>query len=108
MDIANLEAYVLPQDELQELLDQRPGPTVSLEGIHEKIREVTFYTHQHMTICVVELLNGFFLLGKAAPVDPLNFNPDIGIHYAFQDAVRKGWEVEGYLLRNNLYEASRQ
>lgn len=95
---------VLSQEDLEQLLAQRVAPTVTDESLNAKIHEVTFYRHKHQTLCVIELKNGFFLNGEAAPAAPENFNEAIGRHYAFLDARRKIWKVEGYLLRQRLFE----
>lgn len=94
---------LLSEEELQALLEQSTGPRVTLEAIKDKIVEVTFYRHKHQTLCVVELFNGFFVNGEAAPADPQNFKEEIGKHYAFEQALRKIWPLEGYRLRHQLY-----
>jgi hypothetical protein len=38
-------------------------------------------------------------------VDPAEFSRDLGRQYAFQDAVRQIWPLEGYLLAQQLHEA---
>lgn len=100
-------SYVLTQEELNKLLEQRPAPTVTDESLNAKIHEVTFYKHKHQTLCVIELKNGFFLNGEATPAAPANYNEALGRHYAFLDARRKIWKVEGYLLRQRLFEESK-
>jgi hypothetical protein len=100
-------SYILRQEELDELLALRPAPTVTDESLNAKIHEVTFYKHKHQTLCVIELKNGFFLNGEAAPAAPENYNESVGRHYAFLDARRKIWKVEGYLLRQRLFEETK-
>ncbi len=55
------------------------------------------------TICQLTLTNGFTVIGKSACVCKENFNTAIGEKYAFEDAVNKVWELEGYLLAEKLY-----
>lgn len=57
------------------------------------------------TICVLHLQNGFTVMGKSACIDPKEFNEDIGASIAFEDAMNKVWELEGYLLAQRRYEA---
>lgn len=59
-----------------------------------------------MTIAVVYLENGYFVTGQSAPADPDNFDKELGQTFAREDAVRKIWPMEGYLLRQKLHEAA--
>jgi Phage protein (N4 Gp49/phage Sf6 gene 66) family len=53
---------------------------------------------------VMKLKNGFVLLGKSAPADPVNFDPEVGKKFAYDDGIRQMWQFEGYLLREKLYQ----
>lgn len=57
-----------------------------------------------LTICVLVLKNGFTVVGKSACASPENFNADIGKDVAWRDAKEQIWHLEGYLLKQNLYE----
>ena len=52
-----------------------------------------------LTICVVVLRNGFTVIGKSAPADETNFNPDLGRKFAREDAIRQCWPLMGYALK---------
>lgn len=54
------------------------------------------------TICCLTLENGFEVIGTSSCVDVLNFNDVIGRDLAYENAVDKVWELEGYLLQNTL------
>ncbi|ABK54416.1 gp48 [Escherichia phage N4] len=56
------------------------------------------------TVCALVLSNGFTITGKSACVDPNTFNEELGKKYAYEQAVDKVWELEGYLLKQNLHE----
>lgn len=56
----------------------------------------------HLTICVLMLQNGFSLVGKSAPADPKNFDGLAGQKFAYDDALRQLWPLEGYALRERL------
>ena len=58
------------------------------------------------TVCVLILNNGFVIQGKSACVDPRNYDEMTGQLYAYEDAVDKLWELEGYLLKNKIHEAN--
>lgn len=59
----------------------------------------------HLTVAVLKLENGFTLVGKSAPADPANFDQDVGMKFARDDALRQLWSLEGYALRCRLHEA---
>jgi hypothetical protein len=56
------------------------------------------------TICALTLKNGFTVIGHSAPASPKNFDKDIGEKVSRAHAVEKIWELEGYLLKQKLYE----
>lgn len=47
----------------------------------------------------MQLDNGFWLVGKSAPVDPSNYNDEYGRQLAYDDALRQAWPLLafGYL-----------
>jgi len=81
-----------------------PAPKITLADIHGKIANVAYHAHDHLTLCILTLKNGFFVVGKSAPVSVENFSLEIGQKVAHNDAVRQVWELEGYLLRQRLFE----
>lgn len=60
-----------------------------------------------LTICVLELRNGFVVTGESACASPENFNEQIGRDIAKRNARDKIWSLEGYLLRTTLAAAKR-
>ena len=61
-----------------------------------------------MTICVIVTTSGFVVVGKSAPADPANFDEAYGRRLAREEAVKQLWPLEGYLLREKLYQEERQ
>lgn len=57
-----------------------------------------------LTICVLTLRNGFTATGESAPVSAENFDEKIGQDIARENARNKVWMLEGYLLKQSLYE----
>jgi hypothetical protein len=91
-------------DEAKAIVETKRAPRVTEQSIKSKIEEVTYTFHAHMTICVITMKNGFFVVGKAAPADPQNYDIQVGMRYAYEDAFKQLWQLEGYLLREHLYE----
>lgn len=64
------------------------------------------YVHQGLlTICTIKLKNGFQLVGTSACVSAENYDVLIGRHIAFENAFAKLWELEGYALKQHIYES---
>lgn len=59
-----------------------------------------------MTLCVLTLENGFQVTGESAAASPENFDADIGAKIAFENARQKIWQLEGYRLKQELFERS--
>jgi hypothetical protein len=59
-----------------------------------------------LTICVIKLANGFTVTGESACASPENFNQEIGNSIALANAKQKIWLLEGYLLKERLYQTT--
>jgi hypothetical protein len=92
-------------EQAQATVAEKVHPRVTLESMKAKIAEVTYLRHKHLTIAVVEMTNGFMVLGKAAPADPRNYDPQVGERYAYEDAIKQLWHLEGYALCERLAAA---
>jgi hypothetical protein len=57
-----------------------------------------------LTFCVLVLKNGFTVTGESACVSPENFNEEIGRSVALDNAKQKIWALEGYLLKQSLFD----
>ena len=79
---------------------------VTLEGIKSKIKANCYLVlpDGRTTICMLSLENGYTIKGISACVDPANFDLDLGRKYAYEDAIRQIWPLEGYLLAQRMYE----
>lgn len=58
-----------------------------------------------LSICILVMKNGFVLIGKSAPASPENFNAELGKKFAYEDAIRQLWPLEGFALREKLANA---
>lgn len=81
---------------------------VTLEGIKAKIKGETYLVlpDGRTTLCTLTLENGYTIQGLSACVDAAEFNLDLGRKYAFEDAVRQIWPLEGYLLAEEMHNNS--
>ena len=84
---------------------QKTPNRVSLDYIKARITDVEYINPlglPSMTIAVVYYDNGYTFVGKSAPADPENFDSELGRKFAYEDAVRQIWPVEGFALRERL------
>jgi hypothetical protein len=57
-----------------------------------------------LTFCVLILKNGFMVTGESACASPENFDAAVGQKIARQNAEQKIWALEGYRLKQALYD----
>lgn len=90
---------------VQAVTGHKPGHRVTFNHIKSLVVEEEFHrpNHtRHMTICTLKLKNGFVVLGTSTPADPDKYDSSLGAQLAYDDALRKVWPLEGYLLRERL------
>lgn len=89
----------------QEIQDKNlNAPRLTPELIDSKIKDKSFHKlTDRLTVCVITLQNDFELTGESSCVSAENYNQEIGEKIAFENAREKIWLLEGYLLKENLY-----
>lgn len=58
-----------------------------------------------VTVCELTLKNGYTVRGESSCVSIENFNKELGEKIAFENARNEIWQLEGYLLKQRLFEA---
>ena len=53
------------------------------------------------------LKKGFTVTGESACASPENFDAEVGNKIAFENAREKIWALEGYLLKERLYNGQK-
>ena len=106
-------------EEMSAASAKSPTTRVSLDDIKNNVAAEYFITGDQalgsdipihndlkvLTICILVMKNGFTIIGKAAPADPANFNPELGRTFAREDAIRQAWPLMGFALREKLRAA---
>lgn len=84
------------------------APRLTPDLIDSKIKKVEYHVFKDscLTVCCITLENGFTVTGESACASPENFNKEIGEKVAKDNARNKIWQLEGYLLKQKLYEDS--
>ena len=87
------------------------APRVTLADINTAIKDTYYISggaisgkarHTTLTICMVELHNGWTAIGKSAPVSPENFNEEFGKKLTYEDCIRQLWPLMGFALIEKL------
>lgn len=83
------------------------APRLTPKAIDDTVKSAEYHVFEKtcLTVCCLTLKNGFTVTGEIACVSPENFNKDIGEKIAFENARNKIWQLEGYLLKQKLFES---
>jgi len=82
---------------------------VSLNDIQEKVKRTTYtvLSDTTTTICQLHMENGYVVLGTSACVDRKEYNQALGEKYAYEDAIKNAWPLEGYLLAEEIFQRNK-
>lgn len=98
---------------------KQAAPKVTIDQIEGKIRKQYFMNAKaafngvpnvceelnNVTVCFLVLNNGFVVVGKSACASAENFEQEVGMKIARENAIEQVWALEGYVLRNHLSAA---
>ena len=73
-----------------------------IDSVIEKV-DYHIFPGSQLTVCCLTLKNGFTVTGESACVSPENFDREIGENVATKNAREKIWALEGYLLKDRLF-----
>lgn len=77
---------------------------VTKEAIEAKIKDVSYkQLTGKITHCIITLENGYEVTGESSCVDPKIFDLEIGKKFAYEEAFKKLWPLEGYLLQEKIH-----
>lgn len=81
-------------------------PRLNPDQITDTIDHEQFYVFPGttVTVCCLTLRNGYCVIGEAAAVSRDNFDAEIGQRVSRANARDKIWALEGYLLKQKLYQ----
>lgn len=85
------------------------SPRITPDDIENSIIDEHYYLFPNttFTICLLTLKNGFNVSGESACASPKNFDAEIGKKIARDNAKQKIWSLEGYLLKQRLFESEK-
>ena len=82
------------------------APRLTPDAIDEQIVYEQYHRFDNttVTVCLLGLRNGFSVIGESAAVSLANFDEEIGKKIARSNAREKIWALEGYRLKQHLFE----
>lgn len=69
---------------------------VTLDDLKARVAEVEYVERGVLNVALLKLANGYWLVGKSAPVDPGNYNAARGRELAYEDALRQAWPLVAF------------
>lgn len=81
-------------------------PRITPDHVASRIDKTSYINRDLLTICILTLVNGFTVTGESACASPDLFKEDVGRDLALADATSKIWPLEGYLLKQALFEGT--
>ena len=95
---------VISDDELEAKIEATTAPRVTKEYIESRISKRVFTKlpfSTTVTMCHIDLDNGFSVRGESACVNPANYDREIGEKIAYDNAFSKLWAFFGFVLAEN-------
>ena len=81
------------------------APRLTPQLIQDTVKKCEFHKLTDvLTVCVLTLQNGFTVTGESACASPENYDKAVGEKIAGENAVKKIWLLEGYLLKQRIFE----
>ena len=79
---------------------------ITMNSIMDRIEKVSYLVipETTVTLCMITMINGFSVRGESACVDPAAFNKALGEKFSYEDAFDQLWKLEGYLLKEKMYQ----
>lgn len=99
----------MDNDQLEQAIQDKglTAPRITVDHIKSIVHSVYYHVPPAttLTLCVLTLKNGFTVVGQSACAHAANFDRELGERLARDDAENKIWVLEGYLLRDRLFNS---
>ena len=84
------------------------APRITPDRIDDVIAKEDYlmFEGSQLIVCCLTLDNGFTVTGESACASSENFNAELGQKIARKNAREKIWALEGYLLKQRLYDGT--
>jgi len=62
---------------------------IDIDAIKSKVETTEYIVRDELTVCILKYENGFYATGDSAPVDPAEYDKELGEKYAYNKALDK-------------------
>ncbi len=89
------------------------APRISKDDLEKKIKDVEICefvsrSGQILRWAILTMENGFAVVGAhSCAVSPENDNEELGEKIAITNSINKAWELEGYALKEKIYQSNK-
>jgi len=101
---------MISDEQIEARLDEKGlnEPRITIAHIESKIVREDYHVFEGttVTVCALHMENGYVVTGESAAVSPGNFDAELGRQIAKQQAMDKIWALEGYVLRERIYQGN--
>lgn len=102
------EDNMLSEKEIEQEIQDKglTAPRLTPDLIDATIKYAEYWRvpNTTVTVCAVILQNNYVVVGKSAAASMANFDEELGRKIAFDNAREQIWALEGYLLKQKLFE----
>ena len=102
------DIWIIPRKTFEDTYEEAPKISNNIitqyqvDKIFEESDKEVWSVFNKTFVLSVRLKNGFVITESASCVDPVNFNPDIGRSLCTDRIKNRIWELEGYMLQNEI------
>lgn len=110
--IYNATVEEITVDKIEKMIEEKglTGQRITNKQINDSIIKSQYHVFGDtmVTVCCLTLENGFNVIGSSACADPDNFDKKVGRTIAYDNARQEIWKLEGYLLKQRMYECPKK
>ena len=99
---------IMTDDEIEQYIidNDLNAPRLTPNDIQDQAQKIQYYhfPDTNVVVCAVTVTNGYTALGDSSCVSSANFDEKLGQEIALKNAIDEIWGIEGYRLKQYLYE----
>jgi len=99
---------IMTDDEIEQYIidNDLNAPRLTPEDIQNQVKKVQYhhFPDTNVVVCAVTVTNDYTVLGDSSCVSNANFDVKLGKEIALKNAIEEIWGIEGYRLKQYLYE----
>jgi len=106
--LSKLRKHKMTDDEIEQYIIENDlnAPRLTPDDINNQIKKIQYhhFPDTNVVVCAITVTNGYVVLGDSSCVSSSNFDERLGQEIAFKNATDEIWNVEGYRLKQYLFD----